>query len=156
MAGSGVIDIVSGENGWTKQVGVSSEFWSTQTISTISGEYVNLTGALWADSNTPYTPNTSAYIQKDFQNITPGIYDVHMQAWCDSTLDDGGYLDTMMSSTGGIFEPISIKTVVCESSGNQKVQILRGWQDVSSRVLVSLHKVRVTNLWMELRWQHPM
>lgn len=109
MAGSDITDIVSGENGWTKQAGVSSEFWSTRTIGAISGEYVNLTGALWADSNTPYAPDTSAYIQKDFQNITPGIYDVHMQAWCDSYKDDGGgYLDTMMSSTGGIFESVKI------------------------------------------------
>lgn len=108
MAGSGVIDIVSGENGWTKQAGVSSEFWSTRTISTISGEYVDLTGALWADTITPYAPDTSAYIQKDFQNITPGIYDVRMQAWCDSSEYDGGYLDTMISNTGGLFESAKI------------------------------------------------
>lgn len=110
MADSDITDIVSGENGWTKQAGVSSEFWSTRAISTISGEYVDLTGALWADSHTSYAPDTSAYIQKDFQNITPGVYDIRMQAWCDSTelADEKGYLDTMVSSTGGIFKTAQI------------------------------------------------
>ena len=78
-------------------------------ISTISGEYIDLTGALWADSNTPYAPDISAYIQKDFHNITPGIYTVRMQVWCDSSeYFHGAYLDTMISSTGGIFETAKI------------------------------------------------
>lgn len=104
LSGTGIKDSVSGENGWIKQANVSGEFWNTRTIGTISGEYVDLTGALWADNITPYAPDTSAYIQKDFHNITPGIYDVRMEAWCDSSKYSGGYLDVLLSSTGGVFE----------------------------------------------------
>ncbi len=47
MIQSGAMNRVSYESGWEKQEDASSQTWSTRSLGVVSGEYVELTGALW-------------------------------------------------------------------------------------------------------------
>ncbi len=66
--GTGVSDVISYANSWQKQSNVSGEYWNTRNT-TVSGEYTDLSTALWADTRYPYASGSTAYIQKDFTGL---------------------------------------------------------------------------------------
>lgn len=95
------------ENWWTKQVTASGNNWTTRPITTVSGEYVELTGALWWDTSNPYVLWESVYIERSFTGVEEGS-NIDLTAWCDTPMTKFWYSDYLevLVSTGWIYTPV--------------------------------------------------
>jgi subtilisin family serine protease len=97
------ISELSLSSGWTRQSNAASGTWQTRSNIVVSGEDIDLSGALWWDTRDPYVSGEAAYIQKTFSRPHGPLSNIKMGVWCDTpqhTYPIGDYLEVLISTWG--------------------------------------------------------
>ncbi len=104
---SGEIDLISYQNAWNKQSGAPSSSWETRSGLTTHVQWINFSGALWGNNNTPYISGEDHYIEKTFNNLSGAIDSIGLNIWCDTPSSNyyTDYLEVLVN-TGWVYNPI--------------------------------------------------
>ncbi len=99
--------IFDSANGWSYLWTGSTE-WTTKTWAlVVSGALLDLSGVLWWDTNTPYTNDAVAMIEKTFTNPQKDIIQIRSHVWCDTPTTGWDYIDVQKSDDGVIYTSIA-------------------------------------------------